>query len=380
MTNTRDNFKPVFEQDETEILGRMLESPSLEAWRKEPGDFIYDAVAPTPAEVQLLQIGQDTILKNAFPQYAEGEYMDGHLEELGLTRILAIPNQRALSITADAGVVIPAGYTASVVVLDDNGNPLEFTVDATAAFDTARTITVPITCTSVGQYTNLVTGAQFILLPPIPGIRSITDAGTTVPGRDVETDAEAWDRYLFKVSNEDTGGNKNDYVRWAQEFEGVGKAKCIPRWAGNGTIKVVILGADYTGATPTVTQNLQKFLDPGAQGLGEGRAPFGAAVTVDAAANLPINIAATVVLRSSYNLETVRTAFMATLVEYLKSLAFTVDELTGKHYLVAYNQIGAALITTPGVMNWTSLTINGGTVDIAVGDVQAAIAGTVTLA
>ncbi|MEK4879343.1 baseplate J/gp47 family protein [Paenibacillus sp. FSL R5-0908] len=379
MANTREDYAAVFEEDEAVIKARLLANPNLTEWRKEPGDFVFDTVVPAAPEVQLLQIGQDTILKNAFPQYAEGEYMDGHLEEIGLARIAATPNQRLLTITADAGVVIPAGHTASVVILDDNGNPLEFTVDNVAAFDTAGTASVAVTSTTAGLLTNVATGTQFILLPPIPGVRSIVDAGVTIPGRDTETDAEAWDRYLFKVSNEDTGGNKNDYVRWAEDYEGVGKAKCIPRWNGNGTVKVVILGADFTGATPTVVNNLQAYLDPGSQGLGEGRAPFGAAVTVEAAGNLPINVVASVVLKTGYTLSQVRTSFLASLVAYLKDQAFEVDESTGQPYLVAYNQVAATLITTPGVMNWTSLTLNGGTVDISVGDAQAAVAGTVTL-
>lgn len=373
-----ETFTTFFEEDENTIRDRILANPSLEAWRKEPGDFIYDAVAATPLEVKQLQISQDTILKNAFPQYAEGDYMDEHLAEIGLTRIAATPNKRHVSIMADAGVIIPANHTASVVILDNNGNPLEFSVDDTAAFDVAGMKSVALTCRSTGAATNVPLGTQFILLPPIPGVRSIVDAGTTVAGGDAENDADAWQRYLFRVSNEDTGGNKNDYVRWATERPGVGKAKCIPRWNGNGTVKLVIVGADDLPATPTVVNDLQAYMDPGAQGLGEGRAPFGAAVTIESAQALTVNVAATIIRANGYTLDQVRTAFAATLTAYLKSLVFS-DDGTGNSYPVAYNQIGAKLITTPGVVNYSGLTINGGIADIAVGQLQAPVVGTVTL-
>jgi uncharacterized phage protein gp47/JayE len=372
-----DTFTTFFEEDENTIRDRMLANPSLEAWRKEPGDFIYDAVAATPLEVKQLQVNQDTILKNAFPQYAEGEFMDAHLDEIGLTREQATPNKRTLTISADAGVVIPAGHTASVVILDAGGNPLEFAVDAAVPFDVAGIKTVAITCKTAGLASNIPNGSQFILLPPIPGVRSIADGGTTIAGGERETDAAAWQRYLFKVSNEDTGGNKNDYVRWATEFEGVGKAKCLPRWAGNGTVKLVILGDDFTPATPTVVTNLQVYMDPGAQGLGEGRAPCGAAVTVEAAGTLTINVAADVVLDVGAILVDVQAAFTASLEAYLRALAFV--ESSGTPLPVAYNQIGAKLITTPGVLNYSGLTVNGGTADIPVGSTQAPVAGTVTI-
>lgn len=371
-------FTTRFEEEESTIKERQLGRISDE-WRKEEGDFIHDAVSPTPLEVKQLQINQDTILKNSFPQYAEGDDMDAHLESLGLSRELATANQRKLSITAEAGVEIPAGYTASVVILDDNGNPLEFTTDEVTHFDTAGTQEVAVTCNQTGTQTNVPDGTEFILLPPIPGIKTITDLGTTVAARDTETDAEAWQRYLFKASNEDTGGNKNDYIRWTEERDGVGKAKCIPRWNGNGTVKMVIVGNDYKPASSTVVTDTQTYLDPNSEGLGEGRAPMGAAVTVEAAAQLTIDVSATIVLENGYDLATVQDSFETALADYLKSLVFYTHQATGKNYPVAYNQVGAKLITTAGVMNYSDLLVNAGTSDIPVEDTEAPVIGQVNL-
>ncbi|TVX92230.1 baseplate J/gp47 family protein [Paenibacillus agilis] len=367
-----------FEEEEYIIQQRMLDHARLAEWRKEPGDFIYDVVAPVPLEVQQLQISQDTILRNAFPQFAEGEYMDAHLEEIGLKRHAATPNKRQISITADAGVIIPADHTASVVVLDDNGNPLEFAVDTTTTFAAAGIHAVSLTCRTAGAITNVPVGTQFILLPPIPGIRSITDIGPTIIGRDQESDADAWQRYLLWVSNEDTGGNKNDYVRWSVDFQGVGKAKCIPRWNGNNTVKIVIVGTDYRPASTTVVNKLQEYIDPGSTGLGEGKAPCGAKVTVETAQGLQINISVKLVLDNGFTVDQVRAAFMVTFSAYLTSLVF-VNDSTGKPYPVAYNQIGAKLLSTKGVVNYSELTLNGGTLDIPVGPTQTPVTGDVII-
>jgi len=356
----RPTFTPVFEESETTIKDRVV-ARIPDDWRKEPGDFTYDTVATVPAEVKQLQVNQDTALKSGFAQYAEGDDLDAKLTEVGLTRAQATPNKRNLTVTAAAGVVIPKDHTASVVVLDDDGNPLEYKVDAAVTFDVTGNKTVAITCKTAGTAGNVSNGTEFIFLPPIPGVSAIVDAGTTTLGTDKETDEAAWQRYDFKVKNPDTGGNKNDYVRWAQEVTGVGKAKCIPIWNGVNTVKVVLVGTDYKPAAAGVVTDAQNYLDPGSEGLGNGKAPCGAAVTVVAATNVGITITATVVWAAGADPVAGEAAFEAAVTAYLKELVFTAAPN------VLYNKIGALLSFTEGVSNYSNLLVNGGAVDIPVG-------------
>lgn len=367
----RPVFTPVYEEDESIISERVLGRIG-EEWRKEKGDFIYDAVAPSPLEIKQLEANQDEIIKQSFAQFAEGEYLDYKLSEIGLTRQPATANTRTLSVVADAGVVIPAGHTLSTVVLDTEGNPIEYTVDAVATFAIAGPLVIPITCKLLGIIGNVSSSSEFILSPSIPGVRSITDLGTTLLGEDLEGDESAWLRYDFKVKNPDTGGNKNDYVRWALEVDGVGKAKCIPRWDGVGTVKVVLTGTDYEPASPLVVDEVQIHLDPGSQGLGEGKAPCGAAVTVITATGLSINIAATVELYSGVTLPEVQAAYEAAVKQYLTGIVFTDNA-------VAIAKIGSLLISIYGVSNYSALTLNAGTIDIPVGPEQVAILGVVSI-
>jgi len=356
----RPVFVSVFEEEESVIRERMLGRIS-DDWRKEPGDYIYDAVAAAPLEVKEGQIQRDFILKNSFAQYAEGDYLDLLLDEVGLKRIPASANKRALTVTADAGVTIPLGHSAFSVVVDGDGNPYEFTVDAVVVFAESGSQTVSLTCKTLGAESNVPNGTQFIFQPSIPGIRLIVDAGTTVPGTDKESDAAAWARYDFKVKNPDTGGNKNDYVRWAQEVTGVGKAKCVPRWNGNGTVKVVLAGSDYKPATSLVVADAQEYLDPNSEGLGNGKAPCGAAVTVIAASNVALTIAVTITWSAGADQVAAKTAFETAVTNYLKGLVFA--EVPN----VVYNKITALLAFTDGVSNFSGLTVNDGTADLPVG-------------
>lgn len=522
-------FKSVFEETETAIRDRLTERISDE-WRKEPGDFMYDAVAPAALEIKQLEANQDTILKNGFALYAKGEYLDLKLSEVGLERTQAVAAKRRILVEADAGVVIPKNYVVSTIVLDTGGNPIEFTVDTDVIFSTASTKALEITCRQEGVIGNVPAGTPFMLVPPIPGIKALTDDVMMIPGADVENDESAWTRYDFKVKHPDTGGNKNDYIRWVEHIDGVGKIKVIPRWAGNGTVKVILVGTDFAPATAAVVNNVQEHLDPllaakleaeamtvtgtGAsidgglsydsgtsvkmvydaagcaikcgfggvlealletentfkakvlaavsdivgntdllqiavrdrgtlaavkttkggstdavitvkasqfaaantpevkellfywdglqpieivvsrltedtattlwvdrieftslygQGLGNGKAPGGARVTVKAADPLLINIAATITYSGGAEPAEVKELFKTAVDKYLQSIVFKAG------YDVVYARIGSILINTEGVSNYTGLTINGGTVDLPIGAEEVPVLGVVTI-
>lgn len=367
----RKEFTPVFEEDESVILERMVERIP-DDWRKEPGDFIHDAVAPSPAEVKQLQIQQDEVLRHAFTQYAEGEYLDRKLEEVGLSRAQATPNRRVLNVEADAGVTIPKGHLFTTVVLDSEGNPLEYEVDTEVIYTSATSLDVNLTCKTAGNIGNIATGSEFTLQPSIPGVRTITDAGTTVLGTDTESDESAWERYDFKLKNPDTGGNKNDYLRWAGEVQGVGKSKVIPKWNGNGTVKVIIVDTNYEVPTTILVDEVQDYLDPASTGLGDGKAPCGAKVTVSPATDLIVDITATVTLESGADSAAVKADFSQRVKDYFKTLVFT-------DTAVVYNKIGAILVNTPKVENYSGLTVNGGTVDVGLAPAEIATLGTVTI-
>jgi uncharacterized phage protein gp47/JayE len=367
----RPEFTSRFEEAEETIQQRVVDRLGDE-WRKEPGDFIHDAVAPTPLEIKQLQVNQDFILKNTFAQFAEEEYLDYKLAEVGLNRMQATFSQRKISITADAGVIIPAGHTVSVVILDGQGNPVEYTVDQEVSFTDNLAREVSLTCKEAGSVGNVPDGSEFIILPPIPGVRSISDLGSTIPARDKEADEAAWKRYDFKVRHPDTGGNKNDYIRWSSEVTGVGKSKTIPRWAGTGTVKVVIVDNAYKPASQILVDEVQEYLDPGSEGLGEGKAPMGAAVTVTAAKALPVDIAATVMYDQNVDKAAVKAEFEKRVKDYLIEIVFT-------DYAVAFARIGAILVTTAGVLNYSGLTLNGVAGDVPVDSEEVATLSTVVI-
>lgn len=389
---TRPEFTPRFVETATAIRERMLGNISDE-WRKEKGDFMYDAIDANPAEIIGLEMNQDRILQNAFPQYCEDEYMDLFLQSRGLERTNATYSVRTLSIEADAGVRIPKGYTFTSVVLDEDGNPIEFTANLETIFAVEATVQeVRITCKLAGIIGNLATGSEFVLQPPIPGIRSIVDTGVIIPGAEKETLDAAWTKYLEKVANPDTGGNRNDYKRWVlNDFfkaAGVSIGKVIVEMCwdksngqdGRGTVRVICAGSDFKPLSQEVINLLQEYLDPiPYQGYGYGKAPGGSFVTVITGVTKSIDISATVSYGVNVDPAAVLTAFRKAVTDYIQSKVFEIDPATELLYPIAYNKIGALLGNTEGVENYGNLTVNNGTTDIVLDYFDIPEVGTVTL-
>ena len=372
----RPEFVPVFLQTDTEITDFLL-SQIPDTWRKEVGDFPYDMIKPDVAQIMQLEISQDRILQNAFPQYCEDERMDEHMAIRGLTRIEATANKRVLSIVADPGVRIPQGYTFTSVVTDEDGNPIEFTADKETIFLSEEAVDVRVTCNLTGSEGNLATGSEFILQPPIAGVASITDMGTVVMAAERESLDEAWTRILDKAENPDTGGNVHDYERWVidgfyKEYGvKVGKVLVDMCWNkdngydGRGTGRIIVVDDEYGPLDASIVSDIKEYLDPKAyEGYGYGKAPGGAVVTVITGTSYYIDISASVEYEKNVDRSAVLQQFTELVTDYVKSRVFNRNEDTKELSPVVYKKIAAILGTLSGVSNYDNLTVNGGTEDI----------------
>ena len=117
-------------------------------------------------------------------------------------------------------------------------------------------------------------------------------------------------------------------------------------------------------------------------------APIGAQVTIATASEVEIDITATLLLASGYNIEQVRQAVQQQLENYLLSVRQEWDtniSATGVEYAanVYVARITAAIVGATGVVNVNALTVNGENQDIELTETgtvqQIPVLGTVTL-
>lgn len=347
-------------QTYAEILQRMLDRVPND-FDKRPGSVIYDALAPAALELSEVYVQLDAQLQAVFPQTANDENLDDLTEPFGLTRNQATYAIRKGVFAATENVPLDVQIGARFSI-----SGITYAVISKIAAGQFR-----LQCEVLGSVGNQFYGA----LLPIDYIQNLVTATLSdvlIPGTEKESDESFRARFFQEVKLPATSGNKADYQRWTLEVDGVGGAQVIPLWDGPGTVKVIIIDANKLPASSALVENVQDYIDP-VTGMGEGKAPVGAGVTVSAAMGISVNVTGDIVLDGSRTPLQIETDFSAILTEYLASIAFSEDPS------VKYARIGAMLLGVSGVEDYTSLMINGTNGNVTVPAGSVAIIGTVIL-
>lgn len=321
------------------------------------GSFADAAIGAAAARVSDLYAALRVVPSMLFVSEQSGEFLDlvGR-DYLGITRREGTLARASLALTGTPGTLIPQG----TVFLTDTG--LRFTTDAAVSLGAEGTATVPITAETVGSAYNVAAGAVTKLWRNISGLDSYTNTEAT-GGTDTESDADLYGRIDEARRRPRTSGNGWDYRAWATEVEGIGEAKivCLPE--GAGTVGVTLVSSAFAPASPEMVAAVTAHI--------EEKRPIGARVLVSAPEALPLTIAASVTFNpGSTTLDEVRRTFGESVETYRRSLiegkyqqVYFHPEEDGSFTFV-YNRLLALLLTTPGVENFSSLTINGGTSDM----------------
>jgi uncharacterized phage protein gp47/JayE len=432
-----------------------------------------------------------------------------------------------LKITGTPGVIVPAGFKIATPADNATNTPsVEFVTTNECILDGQGIGYANIEAVDGGVSGNVGAGAISIIVSDLNGVTSVTNPEPITGGLDIEDDLSLLTRYLQRVRNPSSSGNRADYIAWALEVPGVGAVSVIPVRDGPGTVSVAILNSNMEPADQnlidivqnyiappwiltkdaeemslgdlgvsidetleddaynsvkmvynatgngTITHELDTFLpqlgiwqarvsvkadqitgetnllqigvyntsagawckdrpfgsadavitlkgvdlhesfqkhnvefywngqdhielrisrltSDGATTLwvdqvtyistfskdtGDGKAPIGARVTVEAATAVMINISATLELVEGYNANSVKSAVTENIRAYIKSLAFVENDND-----VRYVRIGEAILDTPGVYDFSNLLVNDGTVNIPIGPQEVAILGVVNL-
>lgn len=340
-----------------EILSRLLSEISAE-YDKSEGSFFYDVEKPVSMELADVYTRIEEILQNGFALTASGIYLDNKVLEQGLTRKAATSASVVVKITGNPGAVISIGDKVA-------SDSLVFTVTESKTLDASGVAEVMASCDTPGRIGNIPIGAINKFPVTLSGLVSVTNEAAADGGFDEESDTELRERYFEKVSLPATSGSKYHYVMWAKEVSGVGDAKCLPLWNGNGTVKVVIIDADKGTANPELISAVEQHIE-------ESR-PIGASVTVESALPLVINVTVTLVLSSGTSKETAKARITESITKYLQKNAFARD-------YISYAQIGGCILNCDGIADYQNLKLNNGTSNVNIGETQVPVLGVVTVA
>lgn len=314
-------------RDQKDILQEMINSSRAKTGLFE-GTFQYDALASNSIEFAKAEVELEELNKVAFADTSYNEYLTMLAKQYGVIRKEAT---KAIGVLTVKGTgTIYAGATFAT----ESG--IQFV--ATENTYIKENGKINIEASIAGVIGNVDAETINVISMSIPGINSVINSEPTIGGYNEETDAELLDRYLFKVRNPATSGNKNNYELWAREIEGVGGARCIPLWNGNGTVKVVIIDANLNVANETLLNKVRTYL--------KEEKPIGADLTVVSAT--PVNIKVAANIYGSVNED----EFKEKVDTYFKEIGFNRGYVSIAH-------IGKTLLECSGVIDYDSLTLNG---------------------
>lgn len=340
-------------QDAETIQKRMMEAlpPDIDDTE---GGFPWDFTMPTALEkAELLQFHAPEIIKIIFPEWAYGEYLDLHANRVSLTRRPAGFAYAELNIEGVKGTVIPAGFGFAVPSV--NSEPaIEFRTIEEATIGEEGSVNVGVLAVEAGTKANVPADTIVIMVTPMRGITAISNPEKASGG----TQAESDDSLRARIAEVEQGllkgftGCDADYIRWAKEVPGVGDPFVIANWDPNvkNSVKLVVLDANGEPANDHILELVYNHIISPDDRL-QRKAPIGAILTVVAPVMREVAYSLKATLDSGYDAATVAASIAERLQTYYARAK--------KENLVQYIEVHAIITLTPGIYDFTGLTMNG---------------------
>ena len=371
-----------------EILDAMLDQVDSGIDKRE-GSLIQTALGPLAWYLEGLALTLAQVQRAAYAETAEGEDLDLLAATRGLTRRAAVAAVRQ----GTFNVAIPEGSLFRTV----NGDSSVLFVSGEQISTSGGLYVYRMTCQTPGVIGNSYSGN----ITPVTAIAGLTTAvlGTIITeGADQEIDAALRVRYVASFDTAPYGGNISEYRQAILAISGVGAVQIYPanQYNGGGTCLCSIVDADYGPASSGLVETVQGAICPPEDGEtapspnGYGIAPIGAAVTIQSATAVTINVSCRIIFASGVEdgLASYGDEIRAAVAEYIHSVAedwgkALVSNRITYPVTVYASRIIYAILTIPEVASVADLTINGAAGDLTLTETaalqQVPVLGEVTL-
>ena len=322
------------------IKQRILDSIVIDIDKRE-GSFTNNMISPVVEELAKAYINMEDILSLGFIDDSFDTYLDKRVSEFGVYRKEGIKAIGEIKVEGKDGATITNGTLIKA-------NDLYFTVLNDIELPNENILYVE--ANEAGYKYNLLANTEFELVEKNDKVTRLVNEVEFTNGVDVESDEDLIKRFVKVVNNPSTSGNKNHYEEWALEVNGVGRAIVYPLHAGNGTVKVMIVGNDNKPVSEEIIDNCKLHI--------EENMPIGCQLTVITPSLLNVSVKASIELKEGYILEDIQTDFKTSLNEYLKGVT---TELT-------YSKVYGLLVNHSGVEDVTEFKINDSNVNISISE------------
>lgn len=323
---------------------------------KEEGSFIYDATKPSAIEIAMLQTQIEK---------TEGKLDIMNLTGDDLTRFVydrtGIKRKRA---TYASGQIKLIGSASTKIRMEDivaTSTNVLYNFSEDSVIGESGIALLEIICQSSGEIGNASANTITLLPLSIDGVISITNPIAFSDGYDDESDDGLRSRYFDKLQRPGKAGNKYHFEEWAKSIDGVGDARCVPCYKGPLSVQVIIIDSNGLPASLDLVNTTSAYI--------ESEMPFGVDdLSVISATAVPINLSFSLSLVEGVKADEVIHSLKMSLTQYLKEVSF-------KSNFVSYAKIGAFIMATEGVLDYTNLVLNDAKANLEILTNQIAIVG-----
>lgn len=241
-----------------EIFGEMLvcfgERTGMEV---DQGCDLAVRLYAAAAQIYAMYLQADWVARQAFPQTAEGDYLDLHAQLRGLERKQASHAAGTLRFFADQAAETPREIPLGTVCMTAGLVRFETTRAAVLPVGQLQ-VDVPARALLAGSAGNAAAGTVLSMAVAPVGIRRCDNPEPFLGGSDGETDSELRKRVLDTFQRLPNGANAAFYEQGALSFDEVAAASVLPRSRGIGTVDVVV--STHSGqADPALLEQLQTY-------------------------------------------------------------------------------------------------------------------------
>lgn len=225
---------------------------------------------------------------------------------------------------------------------------------------------------------NLLPGQSLIPMKNTKDLKAVTLGEIYLAGADEESDDSLRKRYQELITKATENGNKQQYKIWCEEFEGVGRAIIYPLAYGVNTVKAIIVTPEGIAPTQALVEEIQHYIDPNSEGLGEGVAPIGCIFYAEAAIETVVDISLIVQLVEGYSLKVVKESIISNLEKLFQEVALSsIDK--SESGVIQYIKVVSVLANTEGIMDFTQLKLNGSDTNVVIGKDNVGVLGEVVV-
>ena len=317
----------------------------------------------------------EEVYLSAYVSSAEGVSLDRKCQDIGIMRQLATRSTGTIQFSGADGTQIYQGFEVQTAT----GIVYKTTTATTISGALAR---ADIEAVDAGAAGNVGAGAISSVVSPLAGVTSVTNPDPTSGGRDTETDAQLRERYVRSVSK--PGGASAAAIEAALlDIEGVLDAEVrqnvtLETDPATGIPPKAIAPIVWGGDADRIAGVLYTIKPAGIQCWGEDEVHE----ILDSRGNthtigfnrpnlVTVNVSATLTVDTAIFPPDGDALVGAAIEGYLSGLALGED--------VIYTRLISRIHSVAGIVDIPTLTVNGGTGNIAIAKTEVAVPGTITV-